>query len=203
MFPFQKYEFKKRSPQWVDAGTAIRKINKGKRILIGSGCAEPQMLVKALVKNASCFRDNEIVHLLTVGIAPYTDSQYADSFRHNAFFIGKNVRDAVNEGHADYIPIFLSEIPMLFKTGQMPIHAALVQVSPPNDNNEVSLGVSVDINTGPDDNGVIGMAVCSHQHGGDAHAQTYQCDAANMMHAPPPLKMSRLLCDTTRTESSG
>jgi acyl-CoA hydrolase/GNAT superfamily N-acetyltransferase len=83
--------------------------------------------------------------MLTVGIAPYADPQYADSFRHNAFFIGPNVREAVNRGDADYIPIFLHEIPMLFKTGQMPIHCVLIQVSPPNEKNEVSLGVSVDV----------------------------------------------------------
>ncbi len=142
---YEPYVFKKKSPVWVDADTAIRKIHKGKRILIGSGCAEPQHLVEALVRNASHFRDNDIVHLLTVGIAPYTEAKYADSFRHNAFFVGKNVREAITEGHADYIPIFLSEIPLLFKSGQMRLHCALIQVTPPDKNNMVSLGVSVDI----------------------------------------------------------
>ena len=137
--------YKKKSPLWVDADTAIRKIKKGKRILIGSGCAEPQHLVAALTRNASFFRDNEIVHLLTVGIAPYADPAYAQAFRHNAFFIGPNVRDAISEGFADYIPIFLSQIPALFDTGQMPIHCAMVQVSPPDRQKMVSLGVSVDI----------------------------------------------------------
>src|SRR3989338_7788346 len=142
---FEEYRYKKRSPIWVDADTAIQKIKKGKRILIGSGGAEPQHLVEALMRNAGRFYDNEIVHILTVGIAPYADPKYAKSFRHNAFFIGKNVREAVTEGHADYIPIFLSEIPMLFKTGQMPLHCALIQVSPPDRWGRVSLGVSVDI----------------------------------------------------------
>jgi acyl-CoA hydrolase len=139
------YDFKRKSTRWVDADTAIRSIKKGKRILIGSGGAQPQHLVAALTRNAPLFRDNEVVHLLTLGTAPYTDPVYAAAFRHNAFFIGPNVRYAVSEGHADYTPIFLSEIPALFKTGQMPVHCAMIQVSSPDKNNWVSLGVSVDI----------------------------------------------------------
>lgn len=142
---YEKYKFSKKNPQWVDADTAVRQIKKGKRIVLGSGCAEPQHLVEALVRNAEHFYDNEIAHILTVGIAPYADPKYADNFRHNAFFIGKNIRNAIREGHADYIPIFLSEVPMLFKTGQMPVHCAMIQVSPPDKHNKVSLGVSVDV----------------------------------------------------------
>lgn len=145
MFLYQPYQFKQKNPVWVDALTAIRQIKKGRRVLIGSGCAEPQFLVKTLVNNASLFRDNEIVHILTVGIAPYADPQYANNFRHNAFFIGKNIRQSVTDGHSDYLPIFLSEIPSLLRTKQMPVHCALIQVSPPDDNGFVSLGVSVDI----------------------------------------------------------
>ncbi len=142
---YKPYEFKKKSPVWIDADAAVRKISKGKRILIGSGCAYPEHLVSALVRNASCFRDNEIVHLLTMGEAPYAQEQFAQSFRHNAFFIGKNVREAISTGNADYIPIFLSEIPLLFKSGQMRLNCALIQVAPPDKENYVSLGVSVDI----------------------------------------------------------
>ncbi len=142
---FQEYHYRERHPSWVDADTAISKINKGKRILLGSGCAAPKLLIDALIRNSARFADNEIVHLLTVGEAPYTNPEYARAFRHNAFFIGVNVRQAVIEGHADYIPVFLSEIPQLIKTGQIRIHCAIVQVTPPNRNGEVSLGVSVDI----------------------------------------------------------
>lgn len=142
---FSKYKYSKRKALRVDADTAIKKIQKGKRILIGSGCAVPQHLVSALVRNANHFKDNEIAHILTVGPAPYTDPQYSDNFRHSAFFIGKNTREAVNRGDADYIPIFLSEVPLLFKTGQLPLHAAIIQVSAPNKQNMVSLGVSVDV----------------------------------------------------------
>ncbi len=145
MFLYEEYQYPTKKPVWLDVDTAIRKIQKGKRILIGSGCAEPQFLVKSLVANADNFRDNEVVHILTVGIAPYADAQYTHNFRHNAFFIGHNIRESVAQGHCDYMPIFLSEIPRLFKTRQMPIHAVLIQVSPPNADNMVSLGVSVDI----------------------------------------------------------
>ena len=139
------HHFKRKNTSWVDADTAVRRIKKGKRILVGSNCAEPQHLVNALVRNAEFFRDNEIVHLLTMGRAPYADPQYAKAFRHNAFFIGPNVRGAISKGDADYTPIFLSEIPDLFKTGQMPVHCVMVQVSYPDKNNDVSLGISVDI----------------------------------------------------------
>lgn len=141
----EQYLFRKTKTQWCSADAAIRNIKKGKRILIGSGGAEPQHLVAALVRNAGLFHDNEITHLLTLGIAPYTDPQYAKAFRHNAFFIGPNVREAISQGHADYTPIFLSEIPDLFKSGQMPIHCVLIQVSRPDDEGNVSLGISVDI----------------------------------------------------------
>lgn len=142
---YRPYKFKRKSPQWVDADAAIRTIRKGKRILIGSGCAIPQYLVDTLAKNAPLFRDNEILHILTVGQAPYADPVYARAFRHNALFIGHNVRNAVSDGHADYTPIFLSEIPNLFKTRQLPLHCALIQVTAPNKRGQVSLGVSVDV----------------------------------------------------------
>ena len=138
-------KFRKKKTMFVDADTAIRNIKKGKRILIGSGSAAPQHLIQSLIRNAHYFRNNEIVHLLTLGVAPYADPVYAHAFRHNAFFIGSNVRQAVVEGRADYIPIFLSEVPALFRTGQMPIHCALIQVSPPDEKNQVSLGTCVDI----------------------------------------------------------
>lgn len=131
--------------QFTDAVTAISKIKRGKRILIGSGCAEPQFLVKKLVENHQRFHDNEIVHLLTTGFAGYVSPEYNKAFRHNAFFIGGNVRKSVSEGLSDYTPVFLSEIPLLFKNNKMPLHCAIVQVSPVDENGMVSLGISVDI----------------------------------------------------------
>ena len=124
---------------------AIGLLKPGQRIIIGSGCAEPQTLVKALNNLAPELRDVEVVSLLTMGIADYTAKEYSGIFRHNAFFVGANTRAAVNEGRADFIPIFLSEIPRLFKNGLLPIDVALVQLSPPDEHGFCSYGVSVDI----------------------------------------------------------
>ena len=89
-------------------------------------------LVDAMVRYGRHLADNEVVHILTLGPAPYAAPECADRFRHNAFFIGSNTRAAVHEGRADFTPIFLSEIPSLFRSGRAPVDAALVQVSPPD-----------------------------------------------------------------------
>mgnify|MGYP000906286133 CR=1 FL=1 len=124
---------------------AVRLIKPGRRIHIGSGAAEPVRLVEALVTHADHLADNEVVHLLTLGPAPYVRPELADRFRHIAFFIGENVREAVQEGRADYMPVFLSEIPQLIRSRRVRIDVALVQVSPPDAHGYVSLGVSVDV----------------------------------------------------------
>jgi acyl-CoA hydrolase/GNAT superfamily N-acetyltransferase len=124
---------------------AMQRIRRGGRIFLGSGCAEPALLSRGLIEHASLFADNLVIHILTQGEAAYTRPEYRDNFRHNAFFIGPNVREAVQEGRADYTPIFLSEIPALFASGQMPLDAALIQVSPPDPQGFCSLGVSVDV----------------------------------------------------------
>ncbi|CAD7782819.1 MAG: hypothetical protein KCCBMMGE_01551 [Candidatus Methanoperedenaceae archaeon GB37] len=86
-----------------------------------------------------------MLQVWTLGVAPYTDEKFKQNFRHNSFFIGNNIRDAVNKGLADYTPIFLSEIPNLFYRGLIPIDVALVQTSPPDKHGYMSLGISVDI----------------------------------------------------------
>lgn len=134
-----------KSPSWVSAQKAIESIRPGRRILIGSGAAEPVELVNALVEHGTHLIDNEIVHLLTLGPAPYVAPELARRFRHAAFFIGPNVRTAVQEGRADFIPVFLSEIPSLIRSGRMHIDVALIQTSPPDAHGYVSLGVSVDV----------------------------------------------------------
>ncbi len=124
---------------------AIAMIGRGQHILIGSGAAEPVSLVEALVAEEHRFSDNPIAHLLTLGPAPYVEAKYKDRFRHNAFFIGPNVREAVHEGRADYTPVFLSQIPELIRRRRFPVDVALIQVSPPDRFGYVNLGVSVDI----------------------------------------------------------
>ncbi len=124
-------------------------INRGDRIFIHTGCAEPQYLVQALVQyvesNPKAFFDTELYHVWTLGLAPYTDEKFKKNFRHNSFFIAQNTREAINEGMADYTPIFLSNVPGLFRRGLHHFDVALIQVSPPDAHDCVSLGVSVDI----------------------------------------------------------
>ena len=132
-------------PQRVTLAQAIERVPRGKHIFIGSGAAEPSGLVEELVAQANRFADNQIVHLLTLGPAPYVKPEYKDHFRHNAFFIGSNVREAVWAGRADYTPVFLSQIPDLIRRRRMPVDVALVQVTPPDEFGFVNLGVSVDI----------------------------------------------------------
>jgi acyl-CoA hydrolase/GNAT superfamily N-acetyltransferase len=124
---------------------AVSKVRSGQRVFIGSGAAEPQLLVKALAKRGSELADTQITHILTLGVAPYADPKLEDGFRHNALFIGPNVREAVAEGRADFTPVFLSEVPRLFRHGKMPIDVALIQVAPPDEHGYCSYGVSVDV----------------------------------------------------------
>jgi 4-hydroxybutyrate CoA-transferase len=128
----------------VSATEAVQCIQSDMRVYIHPGCAEPEALVEALMARGPFVRNVEIVHLMTTGRADYISPQMEGHFRHNAMFIGGNVRQAVNEGRADYTPIFLSQLENLFESGQMPIDVALIQVSPPDAHGFCSLGVGVD-----------------------------------------------------------
>ena len=124
-------------------------IHPGDRIFIGTGCGEPQYLVRTLVQyvrsHPKAFYDAELLQVWNLGVSPYTDERFKDNFRYNAFFIGHNVRDAVNSGLADYTPVFLSAVPELFQRKRIPIDVALIQTSLPDAHGYVSLGISVDI----------------------------------------------------------
>ncbi len=126
------------------AEEALRCVKSGDRVYIHPGCATPEPLAKALAARAPELTDVEVVHLLTFGEANYSKPEMEGHFRHRAFFMGANVREAVNAGRADFVPIFLGEIERLFCSGAMPIDVALIQVSPPDDHGFCSLGVSVD-----------------------------------------------------------
>jgi 4-hydroxybutyrate CoA-transferase len=134
-----EYKKKLRTPN-----EALRCVQSGMRVYIQPGCAEPETLVEALIQRAPHVQDVEIVHMMTMGKAPYVAPEMEGHFRHNAVFIGGNVRDAVNEGRADYTPVYLSEIEDLFESGAMPLDVALIEVSPPDANGFCSFGVGVD-----------------------------------------------------------
>ena len=141
---------KKEYPEkFVSEDEIFNHIHRGNRIFIASACAEPQYLVSALIKYVEsypkAFFDAEIIHIWTLGVAPYTEERFKSNFRHNSFFIGNNTRAAVNQGAADYTPVFLSEVPNLFARKMIPIDVALIQTSLPDEHGYLSLGVSVDI----------------------------------------------------------
>jgi len=143
-------EFKKTYPKkFLPEEQIFKHIHRGDRIFIATGCGEPQYLVNALVRYVqsypAAFFDTEVLHVWTLGIAPYTDEKLKSYFRHNSFFIAKNTREAINKGLADYSPVFLSHVPELFYKGLIPIDVALIQTSPPDEHGYLSLGVSVDI----------------------------------------------------------
>jgi len=127
------------------AAKAMRLIRSGNSVFVGTGCGQPQHLVHALVEYCTEVSDVHIVHLLTSGSAPYADEQFRERFKMNTFFIADNVRDALGRGIGDYTPMFLSEIPRQFDTGQIPVDVALICISPPDAGGLCSLGVSVDI----------------------------------------------------------
>ncbi len=143
-------ELKGKYPQKLEAEEKIfSNIHAGDRIFIGTGCGEPQYLVQALINyvesNPKAFFDTEIIHVWTLGVAPYTEKKFKHNFRHNSFFIARNTREAVNQGLADYTPIFLSNVPELFRRRLVPIDVALIQTSLPDNHGYLSLGISVDI----------------------------------------------------------
>jgi acyl-CoA hydrolase/GNAT superfamily N-acetyltransferase len=127
------------------AEKAVTKVRSGDRVFIGTGCAQPLRLVRALVAREGELDDIEIIHLLTFGEAPYATREMAKTFRVNSFFIGENVREVIQEGVGAYTPVFLSDIPRLFDSGQIPLDVAFVQVTPPDENGLCSFGISVDI----------------------------------------------------------
>jgi acyl-CoA hydrolase/RimJ/RimL family protein N-acetyltransferase len=129
----------------VPAEAALHHIKPGNRVFIGSACGEPQALVRALVESGVNAEDTELLNVLTMGVAPYTDPKYAERFRANAFFIGNSIREAVSQVRADYTPVFFSQIPSMFRSGRIKIDVALIMVSPPDSHGFCSLGVSVDV----------------------------------------------------------
>jgi acyl-CoA hydrolase len=123
---------------------AIKLIKSGSRIFVHGGAATPLYLLRKLAERSSELYDVEIVSTSLQGDIVIAAPRFRENFRINSLFVSPNVRDAVNEGRADYIPVFLSEIPQLFRRDILPIEVALVHVSPPDKHGYCSLGTSVD-----------------------------------------------------------
>ncbi|MCK9517742.1 MAG: 4-hydroxybutyrate CoA-transferase [Dehalococcoidia bacterium] len=132
--------------KFVPIEEAVGIVSPGDRVYLHGGAATPHALIDALVARAAELHDVEIVSLHTDGPAKFAAPEMEAHFRHNALFIGANTRAAVQEGRADYTPIFLSEVPALFKPGgPLPLDVAFLHVTPPDDDGNCSMGVSVDV----------------------------------------------------------
>lgn len=127
------------------AQEAVEIIKSNDRVFIHTAAAAPRHLIQAMTDRYQELENVEIISAHTEGDIPYADDKYKKNFTINCFFVGHNIRKHVQRGRANYIPIFLSEIPMLFRNGKMPIDVALITVSPPNNKGFCSLGCSVDI----------------------------------------------------------
>jgi len=131
--------------KFCSAAEAVAKIESRQRVFVHGGAATPQVLLQALSERKDELRGVELVHLHTEGAAPCCEPGMGESFHSNSLFVGKNVREAVDRGDADYVPAFLSEMPSMFRERVLPLDVALVHVSPPDKHGYCSLGVSVDI----------------------------------------------------------
>lgn len=129
----------------VSPAEAVQAVQSNDRVFLHTAAATPRVLIEALTQRYQELQNVELIAAHTEGDVPYAEDQYKDSFIINCFFVGHNIRKHAQRGRAHYIPIFLSEIPHLFRTGQMPIDVAMVTVSKPNEKGYCSLGCSVDI----------------------------------------------------------
>jgi acyl-CoA hydrolase len=130
--------------KYVTAAEAVKVVQSGNRIYVQAAAATPTVLTKALTERAHELRDVELCHMHTEGEAPYADPSLKDSFHVNSFFIGKNVRHTLAAGNGSYTPVFLSEIPRLFRKNIVPLDVVFIHVSPPDAHGYCSLGVSVE-----------------------------------------------------------
>ena len=128
----------------VTADEAVATIRSGDSIYLQCAAATPSVLLDALVRRAQELRDVQVTHLHIEGPGPHLAPEMAGHFRHRALFVGPNARRAVNEGRAEFVPVFLSDVPRLFSTGALPLDAVVINVTPPDRNGFCSLGTSVE-----------------------------------------------------------
>lgn len=130
--------------KYVTAAEAVKVVKSNDRVYVQAAAATPAVLTKALAARASELRNVEVCHLHTEGDAPYANPDLSDSFHVNSFFIGANVRHTLKAGNGSYTPVFLSELPHLFRKKVLVIDVAFIHVSPPDRHGYCSLGVSVE-----------------------------------------------------------
>lgn len=185
--------------QIISADQAIAVVQSGHRVFLHTAAATPQLLVEALARRASQLQDLELMHMHTEGLALCQDATLKGRVFTNSLFVGANVRGALDEGYADYVPVFLSEVPHLFRSRALPLDVALVQLSPPDRHGFCSLGVSVDASRAAVESAQCVVAqINSHmpRTHGDSQLHTSQIDLAVEhdvpLHSPPPCALSEV-----------
>lgn len=147
----------------ISAEDAVMAVKSNDRIYIQAAAAAPQVLIKALTNRHEELRNVEICQLHTEGVAPYANPELKDSFHVNCFFVGENVRHTIKAGNGSYTPVFLSELPLLFKRRIIPLDVALIHVSVPDKHGYCSLGVSVEATLAAIDNAKYVIAQVNKQ----------------------------------------
>ncbi|NCP15799.1 acetyl-CoA hydrolase/transferase family protein [bacterium] len=147
----------------VSAEEAVRAIKSGNRIFMTGNVSVPKTVLAALVKHAPDLKDVEICQALTIGPADYVDPAMEGHLRVNTMFISDNIRKAVHEGRVDFTPVLLSEFPLLFKNGFLPVDVAMIHVSPPDEHGFCSLGVEVGLTKSPAESANIIIAEVNEQ----------------------------------------
>lgn len=149
--------------KYVSAEEAVKVVKSGDRVYVQAAAATPTVLTKALSERYSELRNVEICHLHTEGEAPYANPELAESFHVNSFFIGANVRHTLKAGNGSYTPVFLSELPHLFRKRVLELDVVFIQVSPPDQHGYCSLGVSVEASVAAIENAKIVVAQVNKQ----------------------------------------
>jgi len=149
--------------KYVTADEAVKVVKSNDRVYVQAAAATPTVLTKALAKRATELRNVEVCHLHTEGDAPYANPELVESFHVNSFFIGANVRHTLTAGNGSYTPVFLSELPNLFRKNVLPIDVAFIHVSPPDSHGYCSLGVSVEATVAAIENAKIVIAQVNPQ----------------------------------------
>lgn len=163
----------------ISAERALDEIKSNSRIVFGHAAGEPKHLVQTLVSKKDQYENVEIVHMVSLGTSEYAKPGMEKHFRHNALFVGGGTRKAVEEGRADFTPCFFHEVPKFFKNGSLPVDAALIQVTPPDEEGYVSLGVSVDYTLGAARNAKLVVAQVNSMMpctGGDSKMHVSEID---------------------------
>ena len=163
----------------ISAERALDEIKSNNRIVFGHAAGEPKHLVQTLVSKKDQYENVEIVHMVSLGTSEYAKPGMEKHFRHNALFVGGGTRKAVEEGRADFTPCFFHEVPKFFKNGSLPVDAALIQVTPPDEEGYVSLGVSVDYTLGAARNAKLVIAQVNSMMpstGGDSKLHVSEID---------------------------